>query len=226
MAEHQIMTTTSNSQPAQTQLGHQDWQRIFDALPDGLIITDRHFTILFINRAFSALTVIDASGLIGKKCHDVFSSALCFTPECPLSRLRSTSEQLVFDDEAHCKNGKQASWIVTTTAFPDADGAIGGYVERFTDASAFRRVKQALNRSHDRLRRNMGAIIQAMSTTIEKRDPYTAGHQRRVTKLCRAIATRLDFSWERIQGLRMAAAIHDLGKINIPSAILNKPGPI
>ena len=103
---------------------------------------------------------------------------------------------------------------------------IGGYVERFTDASAFRRVKQALTRSHDRLRKNMGAIIQAMSTTIEKRDPYTAGHQRRVTKLCRAIATRLGFTWERIQGLRMAAAIHDLGKIHVPSAILNKPGPM
>ncbi|MGB5422598.1 MAG: HD domain-containing phosphohydrolase [Desulfobacterales bacterium] len=220
------MTTTSKSQPAQTQLGHQDWQRIVDALPDGLIITDRHFNILFINRAFSALSGIDASGLIGKKCHEVFPSPLCFTPDCPLSRLRSTGEQLVFDDEVHCKNGKQAPWIVTTTAYPDASGAIGGYVERFTDASSFRRVKQALNRSQDRLRRNMGAIIQAMSTTIEKRDPYTAGHQRRVAKLCRAIATRLDFSWERIQGLRMAAAIHDLGKINIPSAILNKPGPI
>ena len=220
------MATTSNSQPALSQLGHQDWQRIFDALPDGLIITDRHFTILFVNHAFSALSATDASGLIGKKCHDVFPSALCFTPDCPLSRLRSTGEQLVFDGEAHCKNGKQAPWIVTTAAYPDASGAIGGYVERFTDASSFRRVKQALNRSHDRLRRNMGAIIQAMSTTIEKRDPYTAGHQRRVAKLCRAIATRLDFSWERIQGLRMAAAIHDLGKINIPSAILNKPGPI
>jgi len=220
------MTTTSHPQPARTQLGHQDWQRIFDAMPDGLIITDRHFTILFVNRAFSALSAIDASGLTGKKCHDVFPGALCFTPECPLSRLRSTGEKLVFDDEVHCKNGKQAPWIVTTTAYPDAGGGIGGFIECFTDASALRRVKQAFNRSHDRLRRNMGAIIQAMSTTIEKRDPYTAGHQRRVTKLCRAIATRLGFYWERIQGLRMAAAIHDLGKINIPAAILNKPGPL
>jgi HD-GYP domain-containing protein (c-di-GMP phosphodiesterase class II) len=117
-------------------------------------------------------------------------------------------------------------WIVTISAYPDETGDIAGYVERFTDASAFRRVEQALNRSHDRLRKNMGAIIQAISTTIEKRDPYTAGHQRRVTKLCRAIATHMDFDWERIQGLRMAAAIHDLGKINIPSAILNKPSPI
>ena len=220
------MNATSTSQPAQPQLGHQDWQRILDAVSDGLIITDLHFTIFFVNRAFAALSGVDASSLVGKKCHDVFSSGLCSTPDCPLTTLRSIGEQRVFDHQPHCKNGKHAPWIVTITAYPDASGAIGGYVERFTDASAFRQVEQALACSHDRLRKNMGAIIQAISTTIEKRDPYTAGHQRRVTKLCRAIATRLGFTWERIQGLRMAAAIHDLGKIHVPSAILNKPGPM
>jgi len=220
------MNATSTSPPTHPRLGHRDWPRIVDAVSDGLIITDRDFNILFVNRAFAELSGIDAQRLIGKKCHEVFSSDLCLSDGCPLSTLQSTGDQRVFDHQPHCKNGRQAPWIVTTTAYSDANGAIGGYVERFTDASAFRRIKQALNRSHDRLRKNMGAIIQAMSTTIEKRDPYTAGHQRRVTKLCRAIATQLGFNWERIQGLRMAAAIHDLGKINIPSAILNKPGPI
>lgn len=220
------MKTTSPSKFVQPYLEHQDWQRILDAVSDGMIITDRNFKILFCNRAFSALSGIEPSNLVGKKCHDVFSSKLCFTSGCPLTKLQLIGEQLVFDHEPHCKNGRHAPWIVSISAYPDENGNIGGYVERFTDASAFRRVKQALNRSHDRLRKNMGAIIHAMSTTIEKRDPYTAGHQRRVTKLCRAIATQLEFNWERIQGLRMAAAIHDLGKINIPSAILNKPGPI
>jgi HD-GYP domain-containing protein (c-di-GMP phosphodiesterase class II) len=191
-----------------------------------MIITDRHFKILFSNRAFSAMSGIEASNLIGNQCHDIFSSDLCFTSNCPLTQLPSAGEQLVFDDEPHCKKDQHVPWIVTISAYPDENGDIGGYIERFTDTSAFRRVKQALARSHDRLRRNMGAIIHAISTTIEKRDPYTAGHQRRVTKLCRAIATHMDFDWERIQGLRMAAAIHDLGKINVPSAILNKPGPI
>lgn len=213
--------TNFNFDPSQL-----DWKRILDAISDGLVIIDLHFKILFCNRAFTVMSGIDLSNLIGKKCHDVFSSDLCFTPDCPLTKLPSPGEQLVFDNAPHCKNGKHAPWIVTTSAYSDEKGNIAGYVERFTDSTAFRRVKQALNLSHDRLRRNMGAIIQAISTTIEKRDPYTAGHQRRVTKLCRAIATRMGFDWERIQGLRMAAAIHDLGKINIPSAILNKPGPI
>jgi PAS domain S-box-containing protein len=220
------MTNAVNTGQVQSPFPKLDWHRIVDAVSDGLIITDRHFTILFCNRAFFAMSGMAASDLIGNRCHDIFSSDLCFTPNCPLTKLTAPDEQLVFDDEAHCKNGAQAPWIVNISAFADDHGDIGGYVERFTDATAFRRVRQALSRSHDRLRRNMGAIIQAISTTIEKRDPYTAGHQRRVAKLCRAIATRMNFDWERIQGLRMAAAIHDLGKINIPSAILNKPGPI
>jgi PAS domain S-box-containing protein len=220
------MKANSTSQPAQHRLDHKDWQRIADAISDGLIVTDRHHRILFVNRAFATLAGVDARRLIGKKCHDVFSCDLCATPECPLAACQAIGEQRVFNHQPHCKNSQHAPWIITANAYPDANGDIGGYVERFTDASAFRRIKQALHLSNDRLRKNMGAIIQAMSTTIEKRDPYTAGHQRRVTKLCRAIATQMGFNWERIQGMRMAAAIHDLGKINIPSAILNKPGPI
>jgi HD-GYP domain-containing protein (c-di-GMP phosphodiesterase class II) len=90
--------------------------------------------------------------------------------------------------------------------------------------NSLKTAQSELQRSSDRLRKTMGGIIQAMSLTIEKRDPYTAGHQRRVTKLCRVIATIIGFSWERIQGFRMAAAIHDLGKIRVPAEILSKPG--
>jgi HD-GYP domain-containing protein (c-di-GMP phosphodiesterase class II) len=116
--------------------------------------------------------------------------------------------------------------MVDAYALYDANGCFAGICEQFTDSSALRKIQAELVHSHDRMRKTMGAIIQAISLTIEKRDPYTAGHQRRVAKLCRAIATDLGFSWERIQGLRMAAAIHDLGKINVPAAILNKPGPM
>jgi PAS domain S-box-containing protein len=217
------MTNILNSDLAQPQL---DWQRILDTVSDGMIVTDRDFKIKFCNRAFSVFTGIESRDLIGRKCHEVFSSELCFTSDCPITKTGSGRDQQVIHHESHCKNDKHAPWVITTTIVSGENGSIAGYLERFTDVSAFRRVRQALIRSHERLRKNMGAIIQAMSTTIEMRDPYTAGHQRRVTKLCRALATQLGFDWERIQGLRMAAAIHDLGKINVPSAILNKPGPL
>jgi putative nucleotidyltransferase with HDIG domain len=78
--------------------------------------------------------------------------------------------------------------------------------------------------SLERLRMAMGGIIQAMAYTVEKRDPYTAGHQRRVADLARAIATEMNLSPDQVDGIRLAGVVHDVGKIAIPSEILSKPG--
>jgi PAS domain S-box-containing protein len=66
--------------------------------------------------------------------------------------------------------------------------------------------------------------IEVIAETVDHRDPYTAGHQRRVADLCVAIAGRLGLSSKETQGLRLAAGIHDLGKIGIPAEILANPG--
>lgn len=78
------------------------------------------------------------------------------------------------------------------------------------------------SRTIDKLRRAMGAIIQAMAVAVEEKDPYTAGHQERVADLARSLATVLSLPKDQIEGIRMASTIHDLGKISIPSEILNK----
>jgi putative nucleotidyltransferase with HDIG domain len=67
------------------------------------------------------------------------------------------------------------------------------------------------------------ATIQAMATTAEMRDPYTAGHQRRVTQLAMAIAARMGLSEDRISGIRLAALVHDIGKTRVPVEILTNP---
>jgi PAS domain S-box-containing protein len=202
-----------------------DWEQVLQAIPDGLIITDRDFNIIFINTAFSRISGRAAARIMGEKCHRIFSGELCHSAACPLTRLREAGGHLQYESEGHCKV-HQTPWLVSASPYCDASGQFAGMVEKITDASTLIQIRDQLFHSRERLRKNMGAIIQAMSTAIEKRDPYTAGHQRRVAKLCRAIATDLGFSWEAIQGLRMAAAIHDLGKIHVPAAILNKPGPM
>jgi len=63
-----------------------------------------------------------------------------------------------------------------------------------------------------------------MALTVEERDPYTAGHQRRVTNLALAIAEELGLSEDQKDGLQKAGLIHDQGKISIPFDILSKPG--
>ncbi len=69
-------------------------------------------------------------------------------------------------------------------------------------------------------------IIQAMSYTSEIRDPYTAGHQKKVCELAIAIGKEMNITKEQLQGVKYAAMIHDIGKISVPSDILSKPGKI
>ena len=76
------------------------------------------------------------------------------------------------------------------------------------------------------LREALQGIIQAMVLTIESRDPYTAGHQQRVTLLASAMAEEMGLSEKDVEGVRMASLIHDIGKISVPSEILSKPGKL
>jgi PAS domain S-box-containing protein len=75
-----------------------------------------------------------------------------------------------------------------------------------------------------RLRESLIESVQALATTLELRDPYTAGHQKRVAALAKAIGQEMGLPEPRLQGMHLAASIHDVGKIQIPSEILNKPG--
>lgn len=72
-------------------------------------------------------------------------------------------------------------------------------------------------------RNAMEGTVNAMALTVECRDPYTAGHQRRTTVLACAIAKEMGLSKEAIDGIQMAGIIHDIGKIAIPAEILSKP---
>jgi putative nucleotidyltransferase with HDIG domain len=78
-------------------------------------------------------------------------------------------------------------------------------------------------KTFERLQRALRGAIQAMALTLESRDPYTAGHQQRVSDLAQKIAGEMGFDHERIEGIRMAGLIHDLGKIAVPAEILAKP---
>ena len=89
--------------------------------------------------------------------------------------------------------------------------------------SARKRVEEAQRQSLEQLRRAVGTIIQVLVMAVEVKDPYTAGHQRRVTNLARTIATEMGLPPEKIEGLRLAGLIHDIGKITLPSEILSKP---
>jgi len=83
-----------------------------------------------------------------------------------------------------------------------------------------------LNQSVNKLRKTLEGIIQSMGYVLESRDQYTAGHQRRVTEVACGIAKIMGLPEDVIEGIRMASMIHDVGKIYVPSEILNKHGKL
>lgn len=89
-----------------------------------------------------------------------------------------------------------------------------------------KQTQKKLSHSYLQLQQSLDEIVNAMSLTLEVRDPYTAGHQRRTSDLALAIAKEMGLSRNERKGLRMAGLIHDMGKISIPGEILSKPGQL
>jgi PAS domain S-box-containing protein len=88
---------------------------------------------------------------------------------------------------------------------------------------ALRRGQIELATKQRQLTEALSAMVTPMVAAMEMRDPYTAGHESRVAEIAVAIGTEMGWPEERLQGLRVAAQVHDIGKISIPAEILSKP---
>lgn len=108
----------------------------------------------------------------------------------------------------------------------DEKGKPKAVAKIYNDITEHKQAAEDLKDSMLQLRQNLAGTIQAMSRTVESRDPYTASHQRRTTEIACDIARLLGLDKQQVDIIRMAGAIHDLGKIAIPTAILSKPGKI
>jgi len=117
------------------------------------------------------------------------------------------------------------SWISLNAApFLDAAGAPEGVVVTFADVTGLKRAEEGLLESLSVQEAITDGVIAALARTVEVRDPYTAGHQRRVGELAAAMALHMGLGEERAEGLRVGGMLHDVGKINIPAEILSRPG--
>jgi PAS domain S-box-containing protein/putative nucleotidyltransferase with HDIG domain len=94
------------------------------------------------------------------------------------------------------------------------------------DITEHKKAEESLEKSYATLKKTLSDAVNTMAKIVEMRDPYTAGHQQRVTQLAVAIAKELNLDTALIETLCMAAVIHDIGKIYVPSDILNKPGKL
>ena len=192
---------------------------------DGIMVVSREGKIVGVNEKLEKMWGIPKTILASRDDNLFLGYVLSLTrdPEGFLDKVAELYTQP--DAESHdiieFKDGR----IFDRYSQPQRiDGVSVGRVWSFRDLSEIRKSQQELKESFEKLRKAMGGIIQAMALCGEKRDPYTAGHQRRVADLARQIGAELSLPKERIDGIGLAGVIHDIGKIAVPADILSKPG--
>jgi PAS domain S-box-containing protein/putative nucleotidyltransferase with HDIG domain len=107
-----------------------------------------------------------------------------------------------------------------------AGGKVAGLRTTMVDVTALKKTESELKQSLERVHKILDGAVNALTMTSEMRDPYTAGHQRRVSQLACAIAEEMGISGEQIVCIRISGLLHDVGKISIPAEILSKPGQV
>jgi PAS domain S-box-containing protein len=128
-----------------------------------------------------------------------------------------------YEAEFYRKDGSKTWVSINMHAVRDEEGNLLYYQGINQDITEKKNMETERQQNIERLRKSLEATINAMAVTVETRDPYTAGHQRRVADLARSIAVEMKLKREQIDSIRMASAIHDIGKISLPTEILTKP---
>jgi PAS domain S-box-containing protein/putative nucleotidyltransferase with HDIG domain len=192
----------------------EEWlSALLKSIGDGVIATDKTGLISFMNPLAEQLTGWRQEDALRQPLRDIFRTVVSQEGDEPEIALWA-------------RNGKKFSIEETNMPVTDGHRESSGHVLVFRDISARKNAEKELKESWEKLHQALEGTIQAMALTIEIRDPYTAGHQRRVSKLSCAIAQDLGMSEFQVEGLRVAGDIHDIGKIYVPAEILSKPGQI
>ena len=135
-------------------------------------------------------------------------------------------ERLTYEAQRQSSDGTKLWLAITLSPVFDAESMLRGVSASILDITQQKRAEEERSEGLIRLHKTLLGTIEAISATLEFRDPYTAGHQHRVGDLAVSIATRLGWSEERIEGLRLGAFVHDIGKIAVPAEILTRPGKL
>jgi len=200
----------------------EDWENIFQAIGHPTVILDPHHGIIAANKA-----VLDAAGvtrkeLLGKKCYEIFHGKDYASPPegCPMESLLASGQAETVNKEMEALGGV---FLVSCTPIRNKLGQVEKIIHITTDITDRKQAEGKLKQTLDSLKMAIGATVQVLVSAVETRDPYTAGHQNRSADLARAMATEMGLSQERIDGIRMAGSIHDIGKLSVPAEILSKP---
>ena len=190
---------------------------IFQATPEGQFIS--------VNPALASMIGYDSPEAMIKDVANV-GKQLYVNPEERIRYKKILEEQDTIKgfEIQHYKKDKSKIWVsINARAVKDETGKLRYYEGTIEDITTRKLAEEELQNTLEKLRKSLAGTIQVVSMTVETRDPYTAGHQRRVANLARTIAQEMGLSNDTVDNIRMAGVIHDIGKISIPAELLAKP---
>lgn len=190
---------------------------------DALFIVSNDGNIKTVNGSACGLLGYEEMDIIGRPVESIFAEENFMSPKIEFKDL--VKEEYLRDTERVflSKGGEKIPVVFSSSIMRDNKGDVQGVILVAQSIVGRKRLEEKLQHTLVTLRKAMRGAIHAMALTVEKRDPFTAGHQRRVSDLARAIAREMGLADERIDGVRMCAIVHDLGKMFISPEILTKP---
>jgi PAS domain S-box-containing protein/putative nucleotidyltransferase with HDIG domain len=196
-----------------------------------LLATEARDIMLFVRAADGAIMEANAAaeaayGYSREELLRLTISDLRSASEGPTIDLQMEAAEaagILFEIEDQRKDGSLFPVEVSSRGTTMIDGE-QVFLSVIRDISERSQAAAAVRQSAGQLKRTLEAAVAALGATAELRDPYTAGHQRRVAELAGAIAAELGWGEAQIETLRTAALLHDIGKIVVPAEILSKPG--
>jgi PAS domain S-box-containing protein/putative nucleotidyltransferase with HDIG domain len=199
-------------------------RRLYENSNDGIAVVDLNNTIVEVNRKLLEMSgMYSESDVLGK-------SYLNFVVPRDRKKTQSAIQELLSCEKltgVECntigKDSAELSIEINASLLKDIFGNPIGLLLAMQDITRRKQAEEENKLGTEKLIRVMDEIIEAMAHMVEIRDPYTAGHQRRVSEIAAAIAREMGLSQEIIEGTRVSGMVHDIGKIYVPAEILSKP---
>jgi len=199
----------------------QHWEATFDAISDPVFLHDAEGRLVRANRAYARMAEMPLQQVMGELYWRCFPKRDGPLPCCCLAHDDSAGSDVViaFKDAVSGFSFLSHGYSI----HDDFNDAYYG-VHFIQDVTAQQRSHQQLEDRSSELRQALEGSVHAIATAVEMRDPYTAGHQRRVGELARAMGQKMALEESVVEGVYFGGIIHDIGKIHLPAEILAWPG--
>jgi PAS domain S-box-containing protein/putative nucleotidyltransferase with HDIG domain len=212
----------------------KDWKATFDSMPYGVMLLDRGFNIIKINDYISRLTGISIKELVNMKCYELIHGKDKPIEGCPLLKSGKVSGTETYEYYEARFNKYFMGYM---TPIFDKEGLPQRYIISLVDITEIKNKEKKLSESHDaffnmlkdvdfsykELQRLYEGLIYSFVNALDAKSKWTKGHSVRVTNYALAIAKEMGLKDEDTEALRVAALLHDIGKIGTYDEILKKP---